>query len=228
MELNTKVEKYYVVKVLGGRRSIVLITECSSHADSECKIRQATEKGIFTVRSDYDFAEQLKIDAAEAEVLKMAYGVDSEIEMPKKNRFNAVPEYNAPVTRSTFDNDTGLFPDTPKVEPKEQAKNFSSGVKPDYVLVPHEGIKLVSEAFTYGKKKYGALNWTKGTGIPADELISKALRHINQFVWDDQYDSESKLCHIGHALASLMMLAHNRKHKPKTLDNLPSKSNKGD
>lgn len=102
----------------------------------------------------------------------------------------------------------------------EKGKKFDSE-KPSYTIIPVEALTDMAKAFQHGAKKYGKHNFK--AGIEYTRLADAAMRHITQFINGENLDSESNETHIGHALASLAMLAymyHNKKelddrYKPK-------------
>lgn len=101
--------------------------------------------------------------------------------------------------------------------PDAQNSKITTGLKADdgkpmLDLIPKEALWLAGEAFGYGAKKYGHHNF-KG-GIAYSRLTAAALRHIYQFLSGETFDKESGNHHIGHALASLSMLAYMMEYRP--------------
>ena len=90
------------------------------------------------------------------------------------------------------------------------------GDKPRISLIPAEAIEEMAKAFTYGANKYGAHNFKNG--IAYSRLIDAALRHILAITKSEFIDSESSNSHVGHAMASLAMLAYMMAHKPENND----------
>lgn len=76
--------------------------------------------------------------------------------------------------------------------------------KPDLSLIPL--ITLIDEArvWEFGKKKYTAYNWMKGTSWMS--VLSCALRHLAKWQAGEDVDEESGLPHLAHAMANLRML----------------------
>lgn len=104
-----------------------------------------------------------------------------------------------------------------------EARNASSGNKPEYALIPKLAIDELAKAFTYGAVKYGKFNYAKGAGINISELLSKSLRHIYQFIYTETHDKESKELHLGHAMAGLAMAVHNYYEKYNNTMDCPTK-----
>lgn len=92
----------------------------------------------------------------------------------------------------------------------------SDGGKPDLGLIPLCALEECAKAFMLGEKKYSRYNFTEG--IAVNRLLSAALRHINQSIWESDKDSESNEMHLGHAMASLSMAIYMIKHKPELDD----------
>jgi hypothetical protein len=92
--------------------------------------------------------------------------------------------------------------------------------KPDLSLIPKEAMEHCARAFMYGAKLYGRDNYRKG--MEWQKLSAAILRHIT--AWKDGEDSaeDSKVSHIGHALAGLSMLAYYIDNN-KGVDNRPIK-----
>jgi hypothetical protein len=97
--------------------------------------------------------------------------------------------------------------------------------KPPITIIPKEAIYEMAKAFQYGAGKYGRNNF-KG-GIEFTRLADATMRHLLEFINGEDFDKESSNNHLGHALASLAMLAymyHNKKemddrYKPPEEDN---------
>lgn len=92
------------------------------------------------------------------------------------------------------------------VENSEVAVKFDSG-KPRMSTVPQLALMEVAKVFTYGANKYAAHNYSKG--MEYSRYIDACHRHINAYLTGEDID-ESGCYHIGHAIASLMMLMDNQ------------------
>lgn len=88
--------------------------------------------------------------------------------------------------------------------------------KPQLSLNPIEALEQMAQAFAYGAAKYGRNNFKKGHAF--SRTLDAALRHLSCVAAGDFTDAESGNTHLGHALASLAMLAHAMKHHPELND----------
>jgi hypothetical protein len=73
--------------------------------------------------------------------------------------------------------------------------------KPDLSLVSHELMVSLARVREFGSKKYERDNWRKG--FKYNRSIAAALRHIFAFKDGEDYDKESGVTHIAHAIACL-------------------------
>lgn len=108
----------------------------------------------------------------------------------------------------------------------ENQKNESNTVaikldngKPDLTDIPMEAMWQMGAAFTYGQKKYKKHNFRNGMLV--SRLLAAAIRHIFQHLAGQTYDDESKVTHLGHALASISMACYTLTHKPELDDRNP-------
>lgn len=90
-----------------------------------------------------------------------------------------------------------------KIKVKNGAKKFDHG-KEELDLIPYECLKGMGEVLAMGKKKYGGYNWTKG--IHFSRLISASMRHLGKFNAGQDFDDESFLNHVDHAMVNLAFL----------------------
>lgn len=118
---------------------------------------------------------------------------------------------------AAFDSDFCLAhePVSP-ISPDPKPKKQSDG-KPAFDVLFSTPIEQVAAVFEYGNQKYDErLQWRKALELPVDErveyvekLMAAALRHIRtQFQAEDcrsVADAESKLPHLAHAIADLLM-----------------------
>jgi len=74
--------------------------------------------------------------------------------------------------------------------------------RPD--CVQSSALIAMSRAFTYGAKKYAPNNWRLCT--EPWRYVGAVLRHVLAWYEGEWSDSESGLCHLDHALASMAML----------------------
>ncbi len=96
-----------------------------------------------------------------------------------------------------------------KFEPNGEEKKEKGGTKhdqgkPRISLIPYEFIAGLASVLTFGAKKYGSYNWTKG--FDYSRLLDATYRHIGQFESGQDIDEESGLSHLLHATCGLMFL----------------------
>jgi hypothetical protein len=97
--------------------------------------------------------------------------------------------YMHPYERRVVDPDTG----------GEKGKKLA-----EYALIPVIPLQYVAEVYGFGATKYSDRNWEKGY---AWSLSYSALqRHLNAF-WDrEDFDNESRLPHLAHAVFHCLAL----------------------
>lgn len=71
-------------------------------------------------------------------------------------------------------------------------------------LLPPEAELEVAKAFTHGAIKYSDDNYRVGTKWR--RYIAAERRHVNAWLRRENFDDESSLNHLSHAIACLMML----------------------
>ena len=93
--------------------------------------------------------------------------------------------------------------------------------KPEYDLLPLELFSGVNKILKYGSEKYGLNNWKK-----PDFVMSRAynalFRHMIAFWNVEDFDKESGLLHIDHAMCNLLFLKYHYLITPGS-DNRPCK-----
>lgn len=82
---------------------------------------------------------------------------------------------------------------------------FNDG-KTRFDLIPLTSLKDCADVFEHGMKKYSAWNWAKG--MPWSVPYGCMLRHLEAWYRGEDFDSESKLPHLGHVMCNLIMLSH--------------------
>lgn len=88
---------------------------------------------------------------------------------------------------------------------KEHSKNGID--KPQLSLIPQHALIEVAKVFMYGARKYDAYNYCKGEKNTV--YIDACMRHINQYLLNQDNDNESGLLHLAHGVANLMMIIDN-------------------
>lgn len=73
-------------------------------------------------------------------------------------------------------------------------------------LFPIRALAETNRVFTYGGKKYDIGNWHSGDGFDWQRLIDAAYGHIGNFQLGENYDKETKMYHLAHAMCCLAML----------------------
>ena len=72
-------------------------------------------------------------------------------------------------------------------------------------LVPATAIAVASLAHLDGALKYGAWNW-RDAGVRSSIYVAAAIRHIQKWNNGEEFDTDSGVHHLGHALACLNIL----------------------
>lgn len=78
--------------------------------------------------------------------------------------------------------------------------------KPRFGLIPVEPLKFVALAMNYGANKYGDYNWMNG--LKFERYYSACLRHLTAWYNREEYDSESSLHHLSHAICCCFFLLY--------------------
>lgn len=76
--------------------------------------------------------------------------------------------------------------------------------KPRLDLLPFDALLLVGQAMTFGLEKYSDRNWE--SGLDWGRLLAAELRHLFAWASGEDTDPESKLPHLAHAGACVLML----------------------
>lgn len=72
-------------------------------------------------------------------------------------------------------------------------------------LIPSPALIEAALAFMDGARKYGPYNWRK-EGVSAATYISAALRHTRGWLDGEELAADSRVHHLGHAIACLAIL----------------------
>ena len=70
----------------------------------------------------------------------------------------------------------------------------------------------VAAVLLFGARKYARHNWRNG--IKISRLIAASLRHIMAFNDGEDFDSETGLSHLAHAMCCLMFALWMMEHRP--------------
>ena len=77
------------------------------------------------------------------------------------------------------------------------------GEKPKMYLLPPKALLEVSKVLTFGAAKYDEHNWKKLDNLQ-NRSSGAALRHIFSHIDGEEYDDETGLDHLAHAICCLM------------------------
>lgn len=108
-----------------------------------------------------------------------------------------------------------------KVHLVEQFMKFDTG-KLRYGLIPPEATKALASVLTYGAKKYKPNNWQKAEDT--ERYVDALYRHLESWRSGEEFDEESKLSHLSHALTNIAFLVYFEKHKAR-MDNRSGPNN---
>ena len=93
-------------------------------------------------------------------------------------------------------------------------------------LIPPTAIKGLAHVLGYGAKKYGDYNWYKG--VEYSRLYSACLRHLIAWWEGEDYDQESGLTHVDHAMCNLAFLCQFMQDARFELDDRPNYGGEND
>lgn len=82
---------------------------------------------------------------------------------------------------------------------------FDTG-KLRYGLIPPEATKALASVLTYGAKKYKPNNWKQAEDT--ERYVDALYRHLEAWRGGEEFDDESKLSHLSHALTNIAFLIH--------------------
>lgn len=75
-----------------------------------------------------------------------------------------------------------------------------------YSLIYPRAIKGIADVLTYGAKKYAKNNWQKCDDF--HRYIDALYRHLEAWRSGEEYDPESNMHHLDHAITNLMFLIY--------------------
>jgi hypothetical protein len=78
--------------------------------------------------------------------------------------------------------------------------------KPDLSLIPYCVEAELARAMMNGETKYGRYNYC--LGHDNTDLCGAAKRHIGRYLAGETIDPESKVHHLAHAMANMLMIIH--------------------
>ena len=92
------------------------------------------------------------------------------------------------------------------MEPKNP-KDLQGFKRVSYTKLPAVGVLCGSLAMMDGAGKYGPYNWRiEGKEILATQYIDACKRHLDAWVEGEEKAPDSKVHHLGHAIACLCMI----------------------
>ena len=94
--------------------------------------------------------------------------------------------------------------DCPGVPELDAGRKFD-GTKPQYTLLPVGPLLAVVEVLTYGAAKYSPDNW-KHVPDGRRRYLDATFRHIEAWRGGEQFDDESGMHHLAHAICCLFFL----------------------
>lgn len=110
-----------------------------------------------------------------------------------------------------------LMDDTKPTQPAAGGMKDSVGKAP-WDLLDYEALEQIVGAMRFGAEKYELENWRKG--ISTRKLWAAAMRHLISWWKGEDTASDSKVHHLGHAMANLMMIYWITQHR-KQFDDRP-------
>jgi len=102
---------------------------------------------------------------------------------------------------------------------KEEAKRYNEG-KIRYDLIDDYAIEQMAKVLTEGAKKYDEQNWRKGMKWSKAEASFK--RHIASYKEGEDFDPETGLYHLSHAMVNLMFMVNYYRTHPELDDRAKS------
>ena len=96
-----------------------------------------------------------------------------------------------------------------------EALKYDDG-KPPIGLVDRKALEGLAQVLAYGANKYSKQNWR--LGMKYSRLYNATLRHLFAFIDGEDYDPESGLPHLDHAMFGLMVLSNYTKSGRTELD----------
>lgn len=103
---------------------------------------------------------------------------------------------------------------------EDKALRYNEGkVRMD--LIPEYPIREMAKVFTYGAHKYAPYNWLKGLGWMS--CLASLKRHIAAFERGEDYDPETGLPHMAHAMTNAAFLIEYSRIYPQGDDRLKNR-----
>ena len=77
--------------------------------------------------------------------------------------------------------------------------------KPQWSLLPFKQLEDVVKVLTAGVSKYAPYNWVHVPNAK-ERYFSACMRHLSAWKQGEQYDPETKLPHLSHAICCLLFI----------------------
>lgn len=90
---------------------------------------------------------------------------------------------------------------------KNSFKKTDDG-KPTFELLPIDLFAETNKVLQHGKNKYGVNNWRKKEGFKYSRCYNALLRHMLAWWFGQDYDKETGLSHLSHAMCNLLFLMY--------------------
>ncbi|WP_051447580.1 dATP/dGTP diphosphohydrolase domain-containing protein [Rhizobium leguminosarum] len=104
-----------------------------------------------------------------------------------------------------------LYPAPAAGYPDGNPKTAIGLTKPSMSNLPATALIPMMQAFADGAKKYGRLNWRE-KGVTGSIYYDAAMRHLMAW-WDGEDEADdSKVDHLGHAMACLAIIYDAKQH----------------
>jgi hypothetical protein len=88
-------------------------------------------------------------------------------------------------------------------EDKDKGKRFNTG-KSRHDLLPAFAVEQMARVFTKGAEKYAERNWERG--MKWSKALASLKRHVNAFERGEDFDKETGLLHMAHAMTNAAFL----------------------
>ena len=84
----------------------------------------------------------------------------------------------------------------------------TDGGKPTFELLPIDMLAETNKVLQHGANKYGVNNWRKKEGFKYSRCYNALLRHMLAWWFGQDYDKETGLSHLSHAMCNLLFLMY--------------------
>lgn len=130
------------------------------------------------------------------------YTFESDEDFQRFVEERAIASLRARVTKKAPYEDIATIPENAS---RECVSDKFSLQKAQFRCVPESAFYVLAEAMKNGADKYGILNF-RHTDTTVSIFIDKAIRHLMEFKMGVDYAEDSKVHHLGHAMADIAVL----------------------